>query len=134
MLIFSMTIEITEDWRADGYNWRQNGGGIFKLDGVKGRKIYFKLVTGKNPETKLPVTSSYFTKRVYLHPKHPQRVLIHYIGDESVAVPLVHGNSKRKKQLEKPFVRTLPSILHAIPRSGTNLAYFPSKRIFKNLQ
>jgi hypothetical protein len=71
------------DWRADGYRWRQNGKENFQLDGDQGICGYFKLEIGIDP--KIGKLFSYnFKQIIYYHPTIPGLVLIEYNGDEIV--------------------------------------------------
>ena len=55
------------------------------------------------------VLSSAFKREAYHHPDYPLRILVRYIGDSSVQVPLPHGNSKRREKLASDFVMTRKS-------------------------
>ena len=70
------------------------------------KKSYYQINT---PAGGLPT----FTKHAYqlLTNKINPLVLVHYIGDESVAVDFPHGNSKDS---DSKYVRTMPSVLKHI--------------------
>ncbi len=100
-----------EDWRADGYLWRQEAGGKeLDYNGGKVVKYYFKLriFSGESGDK----FTREFTKRAYKHPDYPNEILILYDGNASVVNPKYsHGNSKKKEKKEKPYFRTAPSVI-----------------------
>lgn len=97
-----------ENWRSDGYRWKQNGKVHFSCGDLQCYKIYFKLRVS-------PVAySTAFAKTVVSNPKYPNRLLICYDGDDSVVVDFPHGNSKHPTKIGRPFHRTKPSLLRAL--------------------
>ncbi len=103
------------DWTTDGYRWRQSGNGRFFIDGVEGKKVYFYAVTGREESGNLTLTKE-FRKNAYFHPNYPNSVVVQYVGDESVAGKLPHGNAKHPAKLKRPYVRTLPSVIRKIEK------------------
>jgi hypothetical protein len=53
---------------------------------------------------------------------HPGVVLVHFLGDSSIAVDLPHGNSKSDHP--RPFYRTLPSTFNEMRETGEQPATF----------
>ena len=94
-----------DDWRADGYRWRQGGS----CARTKITKKYFKIYTGPGQWSKE------FTRVAHFHPEHPKAVLIQYLGNEAVAMDFAHGNSSKAT---KNYVRTQPAILKKIKESS----------------
>ncbi|CAH1774257.1 unnamed protein product [Owenia fusiformis] len=107
MYVFSRNHLHDKDWRCDGYNWVNTG--LRSKTWV--RKIQFNIKT-QGPDGKpLKHGSSAFRKMEYTLVSDDTLILVHYLGDESVYVPMGHGNSKKR------FVehqRTRPSMLHKI--------------------
>lgn len=103
------------DWRADGYRWRQNACKQFQWEDVSCKRYYFKLQIGpKN-------YSTLFAKQAISCPTFPNKTLIWYVGDDSIVVDFAHGN---KKNNEKPFYRTAPSLLEELKKPTDK---FPSQ-------
>lgn len=92
-----------QDWRADGYRWRQNSTATFSYGGVKCRRYYFKLQIKPGGEC-----TTEFTRHAIECPLYEKQVLVWYQGDDSVVVDFAHGNSKDPT---KEFHRTAPSVL-----------------------
>ncbi|XP_059174682.1 probable ATP-dependent RNA helicase DDX52 [Physella acuta] len=106
--LFSWDNEINkDDWRADGYRWRQ--GGSSAKDNLA--RKYFKIYTGPGR------WSSEFTRTAIFHPDHPRTVLIQYSGDETKAVDFAHGNSTKSSS---HYVRTRPGLLRKIKECAGN--------------
>nr|CAH0105367.1 unnamed protein product [Daphnia galeata] len=95
-----------QDWRVDGYRWRQNTMNRFSYHGVDSKRYYFKLQVGHGDEFSME-----FTKNAIECPLHENQVLVWYQGDETVARDFAHGNSKDP---EKEYHRTAPSVLKKI--------------------
>ena len=96
-----------DDWRADGYRWFQCGTKCIPRSKPEYKKIHFVLVlpTGHNRS---------FIRHAYILINDPNSVLIHYIGDESIALDFPHDNTKK----DHNFHRTCPSVLRQL--SSTN--------------
>lgn len=92
-----------QDWRVDGYRWRQNSTIRFTYGGTDCKRYYFKLQVGPGDEF-----TTEFTKHAIECPLFENKVLVWYQGDESVVVDFAHGNSKDP---DKEFHRTAPSVL-----------------------
>lgn len=75
---------ISEDWRADGYRWKQNG--TSKLPGRNPvvDKVHFALLVPGG-------RSDGFQKYVYKPRHRSDVVVVHYRGNEKVAVDFPHG-------------------------------------------
>ncbi|XP_045032498.1 uncharacterized protein LOC123466305 isoform X2 [Daphnia magna] len=98
------------DWRMDGYSWRQESGKkTICVDGVKIFKYYFKLRIERG-ETQLSFSTK-FSKHAYEHPDYPNQILLIYAGDDSVINPKYsHGNARKLEKTEKAFYRTAASV------------------------
>ena len=127
-LHFLLVIFYLEDWRADGYRWRQNGNGKFQLDGSTGTCVYFKLEIGLDPKTKMKIFSNSFKRTIYYHPTNPGLVLIEYIGDGKVAVDFCHGNSTTQQKKDAPFYPTAKSTQKAMKTTE-----IPPKKLYRQL-
>ena len=92
-----------QDWRVDGYRWRQNSTIKFSFGDTVCKRYYFKLQVGPGDEF-----STEFTKHAIECPLYENKVLVWYQGDESIVVDFAHGNSKDPA---KEFHRTAPSVL-----------------------
>ena len=110
------------DWSCDGYQWvNKNGHPLPKKAPVLWRKTYY-VSTSKGDS----VGNNKFVRRMYVLKDSPVHYrIIHYIGDETVYVPHVHGNSKEGGE----YRRTLPSTIQAI-KSESSTA--PSK-VYKKM-
>lgn len=92
-----------DDWRADGFRWRQNARKKFIYGNeTECFRYYFKLQIGPDEFT------SDFSKHAIECPLFPDKVLIWYEGDESVVVNFSHGNAIDD---DRDFTRTAPSLL-----------------------
>lgn len=80
----------SDEWRKDGYKWRQCGNGtmINKSTNRSMTKTYFQAYDGPKSFTKK------FTRNVYMRPDVPDTVLVKYVGDEQAAIDFPHGNTK----------------------------------------
>ena len=91
------------DWRCDQYRWHNEGVTKLPRNNPKFKKLYFSIDTGGT-------TSKNFQRHGYQLLNSSSPTLIHYLGDENVAVSFPHGNDKHSA---KPFTRTCPSYLHS---------------------
>ena len=120
-----------KDWRTDGYNWRQQRGAVpyvldkkhlykegseeFKLAENDEMKLRFSRLTfklrinsGEGPES----FTTEFNKKAYQLEDYRTQILVVYEGDPSVINPKYsHGNAKREEKTQKPYIRTLKSVL-----------------------
>ncbi len=84
------------------------------------RKSYYQIQTPEGP-------SKEFTKHAYqLLSSKDYTTLIHYIGDEKVAVSFPHGNEKNN--CERPYTRTCPSVLRNLETSSSSN---PPSKVYK---
>lgn len=93
----------SDDWRADGYRWRQNGLKKLPEKAPVFSKIYF-CNTSPNGMNKS------FLKEAFKS-MCGKTVIIHYLGDEATAVDYPHGNAK---SLTATHQRTAPSVLQSL--------------------
>ena len=61
-------------------------------------------------------SSSTFTRSSYQLLSPSNVTIVHYLGDESCAVPLPHGNSRCRDERARPHVRTCPSVLESLKK------------------
>ena len=95
--------ELSNDWKFDGYLWRQDGGKREILsDGVKVVKYYFKSRIAQGED--VAAFTKKFNKRAYALPDHPNQILVIYDGDDSVV------NTKFPRECEKK-VKTRKAVL-----------------------
>ena len=96
-----------DDWRCDQHKWVNQGVKLLPKAEPQVRKSYFQinLPSGLSKE---------FTKHAYnLLPSHQcYLTLIHYLGNEKIAGPFAHGNSKADPG--RNFIRTCPSVLNKL--------------------
>ena len=92
----------TDDWRADGYRWFEYGSKYVSRKDPVFKKVHFATVlqTGQYDRR--------FRRQVFLPLHDDHQILIHYLGDETVAEDFPHGNSKSQN---RNFTRTCPSVL-----------------------
>lgn len=108
------------DWRVDGYRFRQNGSVKFSTpDGFDCVKKFFKLQIGKDEFT------SVFNKAAIFSSQYPNKCLVYYDGNSSVVVDIPHFKSKRKAKLSQPFYRTKPSALEQIKTAASDESKHP---------
>lgn len=100
-----------DDWRADGYRWRQNGNSKQKFQSGLVKKTYFKVFDG--PQS----VSGLFTRTAYTRENRPQALIIEYKGDESIAGQFPHGHTKYGS---RPHVRTQPSVIRHIESASAS--------------
>ncbi|XP_065681411.1 uncharacterized protein LOC124811081 [Hydra vulgaris] len=74
-----------DDWRADGYRWKQSG--CCKIP--RGSPVYSKLHYATVTSTG---TSTLFQKFVYKDLSQKDVVVIHYMGNHELAVLKPHGS------------------------------------------
>ena len=109
ILDFSKNKKIKEDFRADQYHFYGNGNTKTTIGGVKVRRKYFKLRIGKGE------FSFKFKRHVCYSEQYPNQVLISYQGDNSVCVPLVHGNiNPEGVNSSKEYHRSAPSLIDTL--------------------
>lgn len=98
--VFKGDIGKTQDWRADGYRWVNQGTVGLPRSNPRLKKKYFYIFTENG-------ASKEFTKCVYHEPlNNDGPFFIYYDGNDQVAQPIAHGNAKNN---EKPFIRSKPS-------------------------
>ena len=86
---------------------------------VPGVENYYKLAIGREADNQL-VTTTKLKRRVYKHPKYENCVLVEYIGNSELAVPIPRGTAKSRKALKRPFKQTTSSLREKIAKmSGT---------------
>ena len=110
-----------DDWRVDGYRWFQYGTKLIPRSEPVLKKLYFMSILPSGYDKR-------FKRQVFflLKEKQPQKaMLIHYLGDESIAVNFPHGNSKGDN--DQVFHRTYPSVLADL----TSIQDLPSN-VYKN--
>jgi hypothetical protein len=74
-----------DDWRADGYRWKQNGFSLIPNKEKVYKKIHFNINTGDG-------LSSSFQKFVFKKcDGDDNHVIVHYLGNDNIAVDFPHG-------------------------------------------
>jgi hypothetical protein len=95
-----------EDWRSDGYRWRQNGTTLIPKKSPMMKKIHFDLMTDTG-------TVKTFRKFVYLILDCADKwAVVHYIGDERVATDFPHGMLSFDLYVEYHFDRQINVVRH----------------------
>ncbi|XP_060607618.1 uncharacterized protein LOC132759787 [Ruditapes philippinarum] len=96
----------SEDWRADGYTWKNNGRRVYQSNEKNIIRTFFKI-------SNQGIASLNFTKHVFrfLDDDYNNRTLIAYYGDSEAYQGLPHGNRKRNNRQHK---RTKPSVMNNI--------------------
>ena len=103
-------VENKDDWRADGYTWR-NYGKTKVTDGDKVlEKSYFRLKNGKDENDHFQRIMIRFFGSDYNH-----LTVVQYLGDETQYIGESHGN--RKKGF-RPHQMTRPSVRNKVKISG----------------
>ena len=97
----------TEDWKCDHYRWINKGVTPLPDESPKLSKYYYHIDTPDG-------SNSNFKRHAYKLIDAPKNlVLVHYIGDDKVAVDFPH---KSATKLQSNFVRTLPSYLKSLEK------------------
>nr|XP_047135375.1 uncharacterized protein LOC124805788 [Hydra vulgaris] len=92
-----------DDWRADGYRWKQNGRSKIPRGLPLYTKLHFATVTPTG-------TSCVFQKFVYRDLSRTDVVVVHYIGNHELAILMPHGNCRKSIS----FLPTAPTLRDAI--------------------
>jgi len=118
-----------DDWVGDDYRWVNSG-----TDKLPRRKpIIYKRKFQTICKTDLNVGSRAFRRFTYHLLVDPTHILVQYVGDESAAVELKHGNAKDEdadphrravpsllRNLEKETGHTAPSVVHKTAIAGAS--------------
>ncbi|XP_053399554.1 uncharacterized protein LOC128557051 [Mercenaria mercenaria] len=101
-----------EDWRADGYTWKNNGRRVYKTEGKDIERTFFKI---RNQG----IDSDGFQKHVFrfTDSDYNGKTVIVYYGDSVAYKELPHGNRKKNS---RPYKRTKPSVIKDIKRRGVD--------------
>ena len=112
LTVYCTFILCLDDWRSDQYRWVNQGVHLLPKKNPVIRKTYYQIQTPEGP-------GKDFTKHAYqlLSPTKGNVTLIHYIGNEKVAVPFPHGNEKNN--CDCPYTRTCSSVLQDIKASSS---------------
>ncbi len=96
----------------DGYRWFQYGSKFIPRRNPVLKKLYFTSVLASGHDHR-------FKRLVFfLLSETSKAVVIHYVGDESIAVDFPHGNSKEDNS--HVFKRTCPSVLTTLSTNTKN--------------
>ena len=99
-----------EDWRADGYTWKNNGRKVCESCGKRIQRIFFKITNQGKPSDAFQKHAFRFVGNDY-----NVRTIIVYYGDKESYQGLPHGNRKRNGRQHK---RTLSSVIKKIKSYG----------------
>jgi hypothetical protein len=108
-----------DDWRADGYRWRQNGTKKLPQTSPRLSKVYFNIATPDG-------NSKCFQKELF-HPHGHKLVVIHYLGDEGTAVDYPHGNAK--SITASAHQKTAPSVLASLKQNDGTASEIYKKKV-----
>ena len=106
------------DWKRDQFQWIHYGSSTVTIGSVILEKQFYKI---RFPSTKgqlkghsrnRAVSSLQFKRSAYNFKDNRNLELVHYEGDETVYVPVTHGNIKKDNASE--HTRTAPSVLKTI--------------------
>ena len=91
-----------------GHHFRQTGGKptITSVAGYS-RKVFHLVLPGQKRDKR-------FQRITWTLEGNPRDTLIQFWGDESLSVPLIHGNSKKNK---RPYSHIYPSVAREIEAS-----------------
>ena len=112
--------EKMNDWKCDGYSWRNNSSRNFPINNPRLKKMYFCI------RNKSGVSTS-FCKFAITFIDNPYLVVIWYQGNESTAPKLKHGNRKNNNREHK---RTYPSVISSLK---SELVHEPPNKLYKTL-
>lgn len=109
--IQKLSVIATEDWKADGYRWYQNGRKFLPSSAPVVEKIYyFLLVEGDSA----PVKSKEFRKIAYhLHndPRGTQGTLVQYLGKNATCIQGTYTDALFSPQTTSKALCTYINIL-----------------------
>lgn len=97
-LVILIPIEFTvskyciDDWRADGYRWFQYGTKLIPRSKPAFKKIYFTSVLPSGHDKRFKRLAFFRIGEM----ASQASVLIHYLGDETIAVDFSHGNCNHR--------------------------------------
>ena len=94
-----------DDWKADGYTWRNYGTKRYICEGMEIEKTSFKIINNKEVSNKFQKHAFQFTD------SYNGKTVIVYMGDIETYQNLPHGNRKRNSRPDK---RTKPSLMNTI--------------------
>ena len=77
-----------EDWKADGYTWRNYGTKKYLCDGMEIEKTSFKIINNKEISDKFQKHAFSFTDQ------YNGKTVIVYMGDSEAYQNMLHGNRK----------------------------------------
>ena len=97
-----------DDWVADDYRWINNGTDKLPRRQPLLCKCKFKAFTADKSG------SIAFRRIAFTALDDPMHVIVQYVGDESVATSVPHGNDKRVTP--RPYERSVPSVLLRLAR------------------
>ena len=100
--------KLGKDYLRDDYHWKNDGIRTYpaKTPDPKLKITTFKCFIDDGQGKK--VASNLFTKKSFTLISNPNRVIVHYSGDEKIYKPMPHGNSKT---LKMPYLPTCPSVV-----------------------
>lgn len=107
------------DWRADNYRWRQNCAKqhVKRITSFHVDKYSFSFSIESSDKP-----NNGFRRFGYVSSVTPNTVavIVHYMGDSTIAQGFPHGNAKR--QNAPKFGRTAPSVLQTFASRNLNAA------------
>ena len=98
-------VTLLDDWRCDGYRWRNQGVCKLPRKLTKVKKMYFDIDAPNG-------ASREFQRHAYQLVEESSLTLLHYIGNETAAVDFAHQNTRTLH--DQPFVRTCPSAIQRL--------------------
>ena len=93
-----------DDWKADQYRWRNFSVKLYPAKSSLVNKTVFHVQTKK-------AVRAEFRRICYQYLTEPSKVVIQYIGDNTVAEAFPHGNSN---DTGKMYIRSCPSLLASL--------------------
>ena len=110
LLTDGQKIQNKDDWRADGYTWRNYGKNKVTNGDKIIEKSYFRIKNGKEESDNFQKVMLRYYGSDYNH-----ITIVQYLGDETEYKGSSHGN---RKHGFRPHKRTLPSVLDKIKSTG----------------
>ena len=94
-----------DDWKADGYTWRNYGTKKYMCDGLEIEKTAFRIINNKKVSYEFQKHSFRFTD------SYNGKTVIVYMGNSDAYKNMPHGNRKRNN---RPHKRSKPSLMKTI--------------------
>jgi hypothetical protein len=117
---------LTDDWKCDGYRWRDSGHRK-QSDGAVD-SIYYRIKCADG-------VKSTFTKHVYWLVGNDTVKIVHYKGDESVYKESAHGNARNPNKIFEPAKpSSKQKLINELKYKDAHVVYKNNEQLARNLK